>query len=257
MQCLLSWSKTAYFWCRQLQLRLRELLWARKPQDYKQTPIIINNFNRLDFLRRLIERLERDGYRNIYIIDNASSYAPLLAYYDSLPYPVFRLSENIGYLSFWKTGIYKRFRNQYFVYTDSDVIPSEDCPADFLAHFYTLLKRYPRASKVGFSLRIDDLPSCFAHREQVIAWESRFWQSPLSKETEIPAYRAAIDTTFALYRPNVRGGAYFHDFMIRTGKPYTACHLPWYNDSNNLSDEEQYYISQIMTATHWTSLNKK
>ena len=91
MQCLLSWSKTDYFWCRQLQLRLRELLWARKPQDYKQTPIIINNFNRLDFLRRLIERLERDGYRNIYIIDNASGYDPLLAYYDCVPYPVFRL----------------------------------------------------------------------------------------------------------------------------------------------------------------------
>lgn len=253
MQRLLSWCKTVYFWARQLQLRIRELLFAHKPLDFKRIPIIINNFNRVSYLQRLVSALESRGYVNIHIIDNASTYPPLLEYYGRIPYPVYQLKQNVGYLALWKTGLYKKFRNQYFVYTDSDVVPDEQCPADFLEYFYGLMQRYPRASKVGFSLRIDDLPDCFAHKEEVLGWEARFWQRPLDKEGSL--YRAAIDTTFALYRPNVKGGAYFHDFMIRTAAPYTARHLPWYVDSHCLSEEDKFYIVQAKTETHWTSMN--
>lgn len=256
MRKFISLCKSAYFWGRQFQIRLRELLFVKQPVDVKSIPIIINNFNRLTYLKCLIDRLERAGYTNIYIIDNASTYQPLLDYYVNTPYHVYRLNQNVGYLSLWQTGIYKQFRNHYFVYTDSDVVPDEMCPDDFLVHFYRLMRRYPRASKVGFSLRIDNLPDYFPHKEQVLQWESRFWQSPLPKEKAVPAYRAAIDTTFALYRPNVRGGAYYHDFMIRTGEPYTACHLPWYSNPESMSAEDKYYAEQAATSTHWTSITK-
>lgn len=231
--------------------RLREILFAEKVKDPKRIPIIINNYNRLTFPRMLIEALENRGYSNIYIIDNASTYPPLLEYYKTTPYKVFRLEKNVGYLSLWKSGIYKQFRNRYFVYTDPDVIPVDECPHDFMEHFLDLLKRYPRALKVGFSLKTDDLPDHFRLKEDVIKWESQFWKN----EMEPGVYRVPVDTTFALYRPN----ALHQDmkivpkmYQLRTGAPYTARHMPWYVDSDNLSDEERYYIDSCTTSTHWT-----
>jgi hypothetical protein len=253
MRSLLSFAKTAYFFIRQSYILARQLFFGRKVRDYRMIPIVINNFNRLTFLKMLVEALERRGYTNIYIIDNASTYPPLLDYYAGTPYTVFRLKENTGYLALWKTGIYKQFRNRFFVYTDSDVVPVDECPDDFMARFLDLMHRYPRASKVGFSLKIDDLPDTFSKKEQVVLHESQFWMRPLEKDV----YRAAIDTTFALYRPNVKGKAYFHDFTIRTGGALTAHHLPWYNDDANLSEEERYYIEHTKTSTHWTALNPK
>ena len=66
---------------------------------YKDTPIVINNFNRIDTLLILIKGLETRGYNNIYIIDNDSTYPPLLEYYKKCPYPVYMLNKNIGHLS--------------------------------------------------------------------------------------------------------------------------------------------------------------
>ena len=38
--------------------------------DYHSVPVIINNFNRLDYLTQMISWLERAGMKNIYIIDD-------------------------------------------------------------------------------------------------------------------------------------------------------------------------------------------
>lgn len=49
--------------------------------DYKKTPIIINNFNRLSTTVQLIDALKQRGYNNIHILDNQSTYPPLLEFY--------------------------------------------------------------------------------------------------------------------------------------------------------------------------------
>ena len=53
----------------------------KKTKDFRKIPIIINNFNRLTYLKDLIFFLEKNGYVNIVVIDNASTYPPLLEYY--------------------------------------------------------------------------------------------------------------------------------------------------------------------------------
>lgn len=68
-------------------------VFAKKGVDVKDIPIIINNFNRVTTLSKLITTLEVRGYKNIYIIDNASTYKPLLKYYEDTPYKVFRLKK--------------------------------------------------------------------------------------------------------------------------------------------------------------------
>ena len=214
----------------------------------EMTPIIINNFNRLSHLRRVIDSLTTRGYENLYVIDNASNYEPLLEYYRDSGVRVFYLDTNVGYTSLWRTPIQKNFVHSYYAYTDSDIEPVPECPDDFVAYFKTVMDRYPQVRKVGFGLKIDDLPDSFALRKSVIDHESKFWGRPL----EPGLYEAPIDTTFALYRPGVVGGWWLP--AIRTGKPYCARHLPWYADSANPSAEDLYYQSTSSAPTHWTQM---
>lgn len=216
--------------------------------DYKKIPIIINNYNRLTTLRLLISALERRGYKNLFIIDNSSTYPPLLEYYKTCPHTVFRLKKNVGHLSLWRTDIYKRFIGDYYVYTDSDIVPCDDCPDDFLDYFWGILKRKKYAAKVGFGLKIDDLPDHYDLKQSVIEWESKYWKY----EVEEDLFLAPIDTTFALHRPYAKKNANWYVEQYRTGGKYVAHHMPWYNNSSDLSPEEQYYINSCTKSTHWT-----
>lgn len=227
---------------------LKWRLKKNKIVDVKKIPIIINNYNRLTYLKLLIDSLVRRGYNNIFIIDNNSTYPPLLKYYENCPFPIFKLSENLGYQALWKTKIYNKFKNSYYVYTDPDVMIEEFCPEDFLQIFFSILVKYPFAQKVGFGLRIDDLPDNYINKKKVIEWEIQFWKNEVASNI----YRAHIDTTFALYRPFC--GKYAIE-TYRTGYPYLMKHLPWYVDSSALSEEEKYYITSITQPTHWSNNN--
>jgi len=229
---------------------LREWLQPSKITDANDIPVIINNFNRLTTLRLLIERLEKAGCRNIHIIDNASTYPPLLEYYAATPHTVHRLERNLGFRALWKSGLNKELCRDYFVYTDSDVVPLAECPDNFMQVFFDVLKTHRLARKVGFSLRIDNLPDHYAHKAEVIAHESRFYERPVADGS---MYRAPIDTTFAMYRPRIGLSRSFSAEVYRMAYPYQAEHMPWYNDLDNLSEEEQYYIDHTARATHWTS----
>lgn len=219
-----------------------------KDIDYKQIPIVINNFNRLWYLQKLVESLRKRGYNNLYVIDNNSTYPPLLDFYEKCDLTVFRLSENVGYKSIWQTDIYQHFKHSYYVYTDVDMQIDDDCPEDFMEHFVKILQKYPMAQKVGFGIRIDDLPDCYHNKKEVQEWESQFWK----KEVEPGLYEAAIDTTFALYRPYCQGAACSYHQTFRTGRPYLIKHLPWYQDSQKPTEENLYYAQNIRTSTHWS-----
>lgn len=216
--------------------------------DYKDIPIVINNRNRLTFLIMQIEALQKRGYFNIYILDNASTYPPLLEFYKTADCKVIHLGKNLGYDAFEQIPLYSELRKNYFVYTDSDVVPLNDCPEDFLNYFLKTLKKFSKIQKVGFSLKIDDLPDSFKEKQSVIAWESKFFQDKIDENL----FLAPIDTTFALHRPYARISTKGRFEMIRVGHPYTACHMPWYNDSENLSKEEKFYIDNVEIGTHWS-----
>lgn len=229
--------------------RLLEKTFGKHPSDLKKIPIIINNYNRVTTLKRLILDLEKRGYKNLYIIDNKSTYPPLLEFYENCPYPVFRLKKNIGFKALWRSGLWYKFFNGYYCYTDSDLSLSEECPDDFMSVFYNLLKKYPEVFKVGFSLKIDDLPDNYNQKKKVINWESKFYQ----KEKEKNVFIAPIDTTFALYRPFTRRGKRDGSVeILRVGFPYQCHHLPWYENSNNLTEEELYYNKSLNKPTHWS-----
>ena len=160
-------------------------------------PVIVISRDRLDCLRQLIDWLETaDGVGPIHIVDNASTWPPLLEYLERSPHTVHRLEVNLGHHSPWVTGLVAQLSEAPFVVTDPDVVPDPACPLDALARFGEILERHPHFDKVGFGLRIDDLPDSFAHRDAVTRWEQQFWTA----ELEPGVFKAEIDTTFALYR---------------------------------------------------------
>jgi hypothetical protein len=216
-------------------------------------PIFINCRDRVSGLRALVDWLERAGCTRIHLVDNESTYPPLLEYFASTPHTVIRLGRNQGHRAVWESGaVQEHAAGEYYVATDDDIVPVEECPQDALDHFRRLLDRHPDRAKVGFGLRIDDLPRHYRFARQVRDWEAQFWTAPV----EPAVFDAPIDTTFALHRP----GTDFADpelrphtvRSLRTGPPYVARHMAWYVDSRHLDEEERYYRERARTdVTHW------
>lgn len=233
--------------------RTRFVIFGNKVSDIKEIPIVINNYNRLEYLKLLIESLEVRGYTNIHILDNKSTYPPLLEYYKTCKYHVILLGENLGYCALWKSNVFNKFKHGFYVYTDSDMQIDIDCPDDFMDEFMEIMNKHFFAQKVGFGLRIDDLPDSFKNKTSVIDWEKQYWK-PLGSTNRY--FKAKIDTTFALYRPYCYGPSVGYKEMYRTNFPYVIKHLPWYVNSDNLSEEEHYYIDSITQSTHWSIQSK-
>lgn len=206
----------------------------------RRLPIFINCRDRVGCLSRLVSRLLASGYRNLVLLDNASTYPPLLAFYERIRSPqvrVVKLGQNFGHRALWDSGILEllHIRTPY-VYTDPDVLPGEGCPPRFLQKFVRVLSEHPSVSKVGAALRYDDIT--FFDRERKQASESVFYIAPIAEHV----YFANVDTTFALYR-NVR--FYHRGPALRMAGPYMFRHLPWYYDYAHLPEDEQYYLDHV------------
>jgi hypothetical protein len=221
----------------------------------KDTPIYINSKDRYSYLKMLITQLERLGTTNIIIMDTGSTYQPMLDYYETLKYPIVRLGNvpTDAQHALWNYNVLGQFGHgsSWFVYTDCDVVPVEDCPADYLDFMFNALQQFPDRVKAGFGLKIDDIPEHYQHKYTkpgkdprynpgIMDWETQFWSAPIGTHL----YDAPIDTTFALYRPGVRGKS--DQRAIRTGGPYIARHMTWYTNSANPSEEELYYKAHVV-----------
>lgn len=200
-------------------------------------PVFIVCRDRLTCLLGLLDWLE--SVRNadeVYLIDQASTWAPLLSFYDDTHHTVIRTG-NVGHRVGWLAGIIReRAGGRRFVYTDPDVLPVEDCPPEAIARMSEVLDR-TRAVKCGFSIKIDDLAPWIAERS--IAWESKYWEQ---WDAAAGAYRAPIDTTFALYNSHGANRFRYHP-AYRLPAPYSVRHLPWYMTPGDMDDEERYYIA--------------
>jgi hypothetical protein len=188
----------------------------------------------------LVRWLKEHGTRRIIILDNASTYNPLLEYYNALPagVTVERLDANVGPYSFWLRG-YAQREHLPVILTDSDVIPDKDCPSDLIYQLNVLLHQNPTCLKVGPSIRIDDFKNVEAC-QKLNGWgfgEQKQWWA---RRHSPSAYYAPVDTTFALYAPNLPTDSWSRE-NLRTDFPYVIRHLPWYFTQETMTEEEKYY----------------
>ena len=214
---------------------------ARKEQEGMDTiPVFIISYDRLTYLSGLISSLEKLGITNIHIIDNASTYPPLLEYYRQTPYDVIYVGENLGSRVFWKSEIFDKYRNDFYIITDSDLEFIDECPRDLVSVLFETLRKYPFVRKVGVSLKIEDIPDDTVLGKEVKEWESQFFKAPINHGK---AYYASVDTTFGLWLPDNLAGDIPFLRAIRTAEPYMARHLPWYKRPDDITEEDEYYSS--------------
>lgn len=219
--------------------------------DPLSIPIIIISYNRLNDLQKLISFLLERKHKNIVIVDNQSTYPPLLDYYKKISdrVTVKRMNRNYGHLVFWKnTDLYNQYRKGYYIVTDSDIIPNSKLPDNYIEQLRILLDSHKEVSKVGFALQIDDLPDSFKQKQAVINWEKQFWNNEIAKSL----YQAPLDTTFAIYPPyfnNLNFDTFYK--AIRVNADFTARHGGWYIDNDNLTEEDIYYYKTANDSSSW------
>lgn len=192
--------------------------------------VYINNRDLLTWPRNTARVLRGQGHTPI-IIDNASTYPPLLAWYEREEpgILVHRLEENLGHKAlFLAPGLLPT--EEPFVLTDPDLDISM-LPDDWPEVLQRGLDCFP--VKCGLSLDDTAVPtasSSFIPDDFYAAAGSLPpWRYPLvtarSERLDVTYYNFPLDTTFALYRP---GTSEHRVEGSRAGRPYCVRHLPWH-----------------------------
>jgi hypothetical protein len=204
--------------------------------------VVINNRNLLTWPRAMVERIEQfRSLAEIIIVDNGSTYEPLLQWYEHLPHRIVR-TENHGHTAPWRPEINAEIKTDLYVVTDPDLDLAKT-PTDCLEHLTTLLKMYPALAKVGLGLDISVVPPESPYYKAVNIFERRYWGLPLIDGL----LRAApVDTTFAIYDKKL-----FNAYAItgaRTDFPYVAEHIPW-----SVIEPSEEFKSYLATANESSS----
>lgn len=220
-------------------------------------PIYINVFNRLTTTKRLAAQCSAIPGSHVIIVDNNSNWDPLIAWYEKeCQFSIIRLGENRGHHAPWSVidpddEFIERWGQDKYIVTDCD-IDIGDVPSDIF-EMLAIPFSWPAANviKSGLSLRIDDLPEW---QEVIMSWELQFWKKKFRNDDRF--YAAPIDTTFAMYSCKTP----FHIakttsvVCARAATPYTARHIPWYLDSQNLDEENANYFKTSGPSNSWKPL---
>lgn len=200
-------------------------------------PIYLTNMNRLSTTKKMVEDLFRlNPNSDITIIDNASTYPPLLNWYREIgKYVKIRKNDvNRGPWSFFYSRINLECQNTHYVYSDADLELNPEMPYNWQEIMLECLKKYGR--KASLALKLSDVPEGDL-KEQIKNHQSICWYPTEEKDV----YRAITDMTFSM---DEKSKGYRFESMRLAGK-FECRHIPWYLDANNLSEEEKYYIEHL------------
>ena len=206
--------------------------------------------DRVSYAQRCYAALLAAGLEPV-VVDHGSSWVAALTWLSSLERDGLPVLHRGGGHHPQKLWHWEPFReacgDSRYIVTDPDVVPSEDCPADWPDVLGEALDRAGKP-KAGLGLRLDRIPEHYQRREQVLSWEAQFWDKPLDDGL----FDAIIDTTLALYRPLPESSS-FEVEAVRTGPPYVADHLAWYEDLEDLSPELRHYHEHTDPGiSYWT-----
>jgi len=196
-------------------------------------------YNRLTIPKKLAESLADTGCEPI-LIDNSSTYPPLLEWYKTCPFKVHTFKQRYGERVFWDSKLFDEYNDEYYIVTDHDLDIS-NIPCDYADKLIEGLQN-PNITKCGLSLEIDDLPNT-EYSTTARNFELKYWQ----EKDYLGNYIAGVDTTFAMYdrKRQTLGWDYGDKFYqaTRLPKPYSAKHMPWYLNEHSLEldQEEKYY----------------
>lgn len=212
-------------------------------------PIIINNRNLLTWPKQMVEDLKKlKLVGDIFIIDNDSTYEPLLDWYETKPCEVLKLN-NFGHAAPWICGLVEKMGDVYIV-TDPD-LGIQELPYNTLEVINEKLNQLPYLGKIGLKLAWECVSEDSPYYKHLQNYEKQRW---LSSKTENEVYvDVHIDTTFALYNTKnyfIGGGS--------LNNPYVARHYPWEftPELRNQNEEFCFYLAHASNSSSYkTFLN--
>lgn len=248
--------KRYFLWYVHTLLNNIEPNYDKLPKD--ATPILINNFNRLDLLQKQINwLLSLEDKVAIVIVDNLSTYPPLLEFYKTIDHPLVQ----VVYLNFnsWRKGVeyigeQKLKDFDKFIITDSDLLPFSTTPKNLVSYLSQLMDKYPQFNHIGTSLEINDIPDKNPMKSKIVQFESNYWE-PQAEILNNEVYVAKIDSTFAMYRQGSK--TIITHPALRTKRPYTLKHIDWYLGLEDFSEEYIYYLKSCKSFATWATQLKK
>jgi len=231
--------------------------------DEPYVPIFIIVHNQFEILKKTIasyEKYIKTPFKIIYH-NVATTYEPTLLFLkeqEQLGRIVYNTTVNDHHTVTHSIDDYykKHPECEYYVMTDPD-IELDNVNGDILELYIHTLKDTGAVS-VGPMLRIDDIPDYYPRKELAI-WSHthQFW------DPSIPKYQISFngnvylfivcntDTTFQLCSFKNRPNSFPHANSIRFFSPYSARHLDWYIDPNNLTPCQKYYQETTTDISHW------
>jgi hypothetical protein len=212
-------------------------------------PVIINNRDLITWPKAMVEKIKTyDNAGDIIIIDNGSTYEPLLEWYNSNPCDIV-FCKNLGQKGPWLSGVVKKLNSEYYVVSDPD-LGLDDTPQDTLIYLSEKMNRL-NLDKIGLGLDWKLTGENSPFYNHLMNYEGSRWGNSRIQDDiylDIP-----VDTTFALYknRKHFIGGA-------STGYPYIAKHYPWYftNEERVNNREFMFYLNHAsFSSSHKKFLN--
>jgi hypothetical protein len=191
----------------------------------------------------------------IYVIDNKSTYQPLLNYLKTIENDVTVLyqEKNYGHKVYERDEIIALGGDKYVV-TDPDLLLNPNLPPNFLEIMANLSDEY-KTNKMGFALDITnniDLKRRLDHDagKTIAEQEKPYWLDRL-KNNDYELYKAPIDTTFALINKKYYKKGFLAN-SIRIAGDFTAVHRPWlknYKDELLPGEGDNYLTNQNISTT--------
>ena len=205
--------------------------------------VVLNNRDLVTWPREMVRHIERlRGLERILIVDNASTYSPLLDFYAKCPHEIVYLP-NLGHTAPWSPVVQEKITTDWYVVSDAD-LEIGDLPSDCLQHLMRCLAAFPRAGKIGLGLKIDGVPQESPYYNHVNTYERRFWELPLLGSL---VRAAPVDTTFAIYHKSLLNR--YAVCGARTDMPYAAHHPAW--SIIDPDEEFQYYLDHASASSSY------
>ena len=249
-------------------------------QDIPIVIICYNNYRYVENTLSQILRINKEYYKNIIILNNASTCEDTIEYLKKLASgssdsgssgSVVSIINNIGNFGPWiaadnNSHIYNVLPNK-FVLTDPDLKLNDNIPSNFIDILATLSDKY-KTTKIGLALDITEHHKFYQTAEymanlSIYDWEKRFWIDRI-EDADYVLYKADIDTTFCLInKDNVAAAAATASasanataantyLQIRVAGNFTAKHIPWYIDNEVYNIYDNY--SACINTTHISTI---
>lgn len=220
-------------------------------------PIIIicyNNYRYVENTISQITKINKDYYKDIIILNNASSCLHTIKYLKNLAdVNVIDHIQNFGpWISLDNNKhIYDVLPNK-FILTDPDLKFNKNIPSNFIEILANLSEKY-KTSKIGFALDISDHEKFNITKDYagilsntLYMEEKKHWDSKINDNNEYELYNATIDTTFSLInKDNIANGS---TSQIRVAGNFTAKHIPWYIENEIYNVYDNYYNNLNTTS---------